>query len=411
MLFEHDNPDPLYAPGISWAGKYAYWKCQKHYADMGYEPTSISLGLPGHREDSHQPERARLCREYQKRLERWMIRNGNDAPNAQTWSYVIYRYRLDPESPYNSNTVQSTRKYYDHMCDRWDAIAGHMTIPDMDFFQISAVMRGMKEKGRSQDNISKMITMLRALASYAVLLRMNGAAQVKAELSEITVPKGGKKSYAPTYEQIRAVISQADAAGEKHWALGILMIFELSIRAVDIRGKWEDIEKHEEGGIIKTWKREGVVSRQRWSSGLTWDMFEKDFMSFSKVITKTQKSLPEPQSFDLSYLPEIRNRIQEIAPENRFGPVILNNKGVPFGKDTWARKWRVFAKGAGLPPEIKMKDARAGGLSEAEMAGATSQQLRDAGQHKSVTTTEIYTRNRPENIADVVKLRQNFRNG
>ena len=69
---------------------------------------------------------------------------------------------------------------------------------------------------------------------------------------------------------------------------------------------------------------------QIWVDGLTWDMFDRDVTCFTKVISKTRKSLTEPYTFSLTHTPEIRQRLLSIPKDQRTGPVItlMNGKAV-----------------------------------------------------------------------------------
>lgn len=51
-------------------------------------------------------------------------------------------------------------------------------------------------------------------------------------------------------------------------------------------------------------------------------------------------------------------------------------------------------------------DLRAGAMTEAKSLGADPYMLRDAAQHKEVSTTDKYSRGRSEGANTVVKLRQ-----
>ena len=90
--------------------------------------------------------------------------------------------------------------------------------------------------------------------------------------------------------------------------------FEFALRAVDVRGQWLKTNETE-GGIL----RNGL----RWQDGLTWDMVDPDLTTMTKLISKTKTSLPEPYKFDLTAVPEIRERLLAIRPQNAVGPVLL----------------------------------------------------------------------------------------
>ena len=202
-----------------------------------------------------------------------------------------------------------------------------------------------------------------------------------------------KRMVTPTRAQIRAIIDEADARGMFAFATGLLMQWTYMLRAVDVRGHWLPAEG--DGGIV----RDGL----RWQDGLTWDMIDADLEGFDKTISKTARSMPEPMRFDLT--DELRSRLRLLGNGGRIGPVIVSSSGLPYEQKAWARTFARLRDHLGLPKEIALMDTRAGAITEAKHMGATPWQLRDAAQHKSVTTTDGYSRGRSESAATVVQLR------
>lgn len=111
--------------------------------------------------------------------------------------------------------------------------------------------------------------------------------------------------------------------------------YEFALRAVDVRGQW--LKKDEaKGGVIRNGKR--------WQDGLTWDMFDPDLTTMTKLISKTQNSSPEPYEFDLTAAPEVRKKLMSIRPDNTVGPVLLARRsgGLPFSKSGWTQACVTF---------------------------------------------------------------------
>ncbi len=401
-----DGSDPLYAPCLSFARQYATWKAPKLYVDHGYEPKQISLDMPGARHDEHEAARALKCREYTKDMLRWWEQRSESAKDFGLWSYVIRRYRTDATSPY-AEVKQNTRDGYDYLCDRWDGAIGHMPIESMTFETIKKIEQAMKAKGREVGDIHRMMTQLRAISRYGALLSetKDKCREVKMTLSDMRFPNSPPKSSFATREQVEAVVACADAAGFENVATGWLMQFELMLRPVDVRGQWLADGGREKsnfppcnGGIVR--------NGRRWQDGLTWDMFDEDLTQFSKVISKTAKSMPEPYTFDLRLVPELRSRLLRMRPQTPVGPLFMSQQGLPYDQTTWARVWARFRKAAGVPDEIKVTDLRASGVTEAKDAGANHFALRDAAQHTDMNTTSRYARGRSEAAGQIIELRQ-----
>jgi len=154
-----------------------------------------------------------------------------------------------------------------------------------------------------------------------------------------------------------------------------------------------------EGGVIRNGKR--------WQDGLTWDMFDAGLTTMTKLISKIRKSLPEPYVFNLTAIPEIQARLISIRPNGRMGPVILARRsgGFPTLQADGRRHGPKLRKQEGLPKELWMMDLRAGAMTEAKSLGASPYMLRDAGQHKEMSTTARYSRGRSESENNVARLR------
>lgn len=361
--------------------------------------TSIKVGPPGHSEDEHQLERALRCRQLTQELVRWW--DGLDQPKVQlgTWQYLIARYKLDEFSPIQEVKANTKHGYLQQLA-KLEVAIGHMPIRDLTYEQIKRTQKAMEDKGRSASYIHRFFNTLRRVARYGKALQIRDAAAVAQTLGEMRFQVGAARQVAPTREQVRQIIAAADAAGLPDFAVGILIQFEFTLRAVDVRGHWLETDELE-GGIIRNGKR--------WQDGLTWEMFDPDLNGFSKVISKTAKSLPAPYWFDLTPLPEIQSRLRLLRPAKPVGPVIMSMRatGLPYTASGWSQAWARMRQAAGLPKEIWMMDIRAGAVTEAKSLGVDPYALRDAAQHASISTTNRYSRNRSEGANQIVQLRRN----
>ncbi|MBU0643685.1 MAG: recombinase [Alphaproteobacteria bacterium] len=402
-----DGSDPSYAPGLSWSKRNASWKAPKKYAEAGYEPARVPLNMPGEKGDEHRLNRAAKCRALTAKMLDWWSGQDQSGWDVQSWSYVIHRFLTDDVSPY-ADVKSNTQEGYRYSCGYWKDAIGHLNVADMGHFEIRSIEKAMKANGRSIAFIHRMFTMLRGLTTYAVLLRIKGAIEVQVTLSNTRISTPPKSSYKPSRAQVEAVVAKADASGDVAFAAGLLIQFEFALRAVDVRGQWFDISEEEfkSGGIVRKSKREGNVIYSRWQDGLCIEHFDPEMTLFRKVISKTARSQPEPLSFPLSGVPNLRERLLELRGDRRMGPLIVTKQhGLPFDRNAWARVWRKHASAAGIPSEIKLKDVRAGALTEAEQMGAKPRLLQAAGQHANFATTERYLRNQDDRIAQVIDIR------
>jgi hypothetical protein len=207
-----------------------------------------------------------------------------------------------------------------------------------------------------------------------------------------------------TREQVEAIVAEADRRGADHIAISLLFRFEFLLRGRDVYGEWEPLNGRK-GGV----QHNGSI----WVKGLTWEMFDTDLTKFSKVISKTRKSLPEPYTFDLTNVPALRERLMKIPKEKRVGPVVTVRGGKPPSENAvtngFKRILRHLIKDEanahlGLTDSLRISDARSGGITEAKSM-VDPMMLRDAAQHTQISTTDRYVRGRSEAANNVVAIR------
>lgn len=374
---------------------YPTWRAPKRYVDMGFEPKYVPL-TKGFRDDGLHEERAAQCRDLTAAMLRWADAKEAAKPKPETVRWLIERYKTDEGSAYHS-VKANTRRDYDSHLDYWAGAIGDTLIRSITFEFVTTLESAMKRKGRSLDFIHRKFERLRAIIKHGVLIRAAGARDVRETLSLMTFKMPAKRDVAPSRVQVYRVVVKARQAGYTPFATGILLQYELALRAVDVRGQW--LPSDGEGGIVN--------NGRRWTDGLTWEMLDGDLSGLTKVISKTRDSLPEPIRFDLRSLPRIRALLGALtAPEGRVGPVILSSTGLPYDKRTWAALWRRFAREGRVPDHIRCMDLRAGAISEADSLGASREILSQAAQHSDLQTTGRYVRGRSKAVAQVIDIRQ-----
>ncbi|PJE33450.1 recombinase [Pseudooceanicola marinus] len=326
-----------------------------------------------------------------------------------SWSWLIDRYKTDKHSPFQ-NVKANTRESYLIYADKLDRAIGKIQIANTNYELLCNLRDGMAEKGRSTAYIKKIFTHLRIVVNYGALIEHNPAIKVASILAHMRIQSPPRKTTAPTREQIRAVVDYADAQGLFAFATGLLFQWVFCLRAVDVRGHWLDCNANAEG-IVREVERNRRTRHlpqrhERWQDGLTWDMFDDGLTGFRKTVSKTSRSMPEPLWFDLTHAEELRSRLRILSTRGRVGPVIIGERtNMPYTRDGWTQAFIRCRRASGVPESVKMMDTRAGGISEAGTLGLDPMILRDAAGHQNVTTTDRYVRNREQNIAKVVQMR------
>ncbi|MCJ8138566.1 tyrosine-type recombinase/integrase [Falsirhodobacter halotolerans] len=377
-----DGSDPLYAPCMRRVKRWFYWRPPARYVTAGYSKNPIRL--PGEADDGQDAARAQTSRDLTREMLRWF--NASEAlVEPGTWQWLIGRYKSDEFSPFRE-VKENTRADYLFSLVRWEEAIGKTLIAETDHIAMKRWQKAMTDKGRSVAYIKRMFTMLRIVTSYGVIIKDRHAREVQAILGEMRIKAPKARTVSPSGDQVAAIITKADEAGQSAFALGILLQWWLTLRAVDVRGQWL-----------------GSGADRRWADGLTWDMVDKDLSVIRKTPSKTEASLVEVLEFPV--VPEIRVRLAAIPQDQRIGPVIKMADGKPFEKRYWAALWRRFAKAAGVPDEVQMRDTRAGAINHARSLGATPMELQHQANHADFKTTERYVRERSSTIRKVIELR------
>jgi hypothetical protein len=388
-----DDSEPLYSPGIKHRkdrGTY-FWRPPQKYLNAGY---SIKIfTLPGTQDDGSDIQRAAQCRALTREMLDWYdgVKQGR---SPGTWGWLIGRYKSDEYSQIN-DVRPNTRLDYLKVLSKIEEAIGEVLIQETDFARMMSWKKSMERKGRSTHFIKKWFTHWGIVNSHGIKIGETQCSALKAIRGEMRIKSPARRSTYITRPQVDAVVAEADSRGLTHVALAVLLRFEFMLRGVDVHGQWEP-KGNRNGGI--------QADSQMWVDGLTWDLFDADLVRFTKVISKTRDSLPEPYTFDLSNTPDIRRRLAEVPGQNRTGPVIVLPNGQPPKNGVITRTFKTIVRDLKLPEELQIRDTRSGAITEAKGL-ADPHSLQHAAQHTQSTTTDIYIRDRSGAANNVVRLR------
>ncbi|MEJ1938011.1 tyrosine-type recombinase/integrase, partial [Nostoc sp. NIES-2111] len=222
---------------------------------------------------------------------------------------------------------------------------------------------------------------VRKLISYGVVAEHAGCARLHAILREMEFAQPGRRRIRLDFQHAEAFITTAIELGRVSLALGTALQFETTMRQRDVIGEWEPIQDSEpETGII--------LRKRRWVNGLTWSDIPAS-MEVYKITTKTGAEI----AHDLKLCPMVLDVLAQIPPERRMGALIVDEEqGRPYAEHAYAREWRKVARAAGIPDNVWNMDARAGGISEADEAGAEIGDIQRQAGHSQLSTTQRYAR-------------------
>lgn len=399
-----DDSEPEYAPCSKFIHGAWRWIPPKRYIEQGYLTKHIKLDGP-HVKSGPSFAQAKHCRELTKELVLW-FEEQEQKLEPNTWGWLIAHYMSDPLSDYHT-VDPSTREVYGRWMRRLKEIIGNVLIAETDYPRMAGWRAAMEKKGRSRDWIKKFFTHFGLVISHGVKYQVDGCYKVKIIRAEMRIPNPPSRSDYFEREQIEALVAECDARSTTAAplvALAVLMRFEFMLRGVDIYGEWVK-DPDAKGGIEK--------NGRQWVKGITWEMIDPDVTRITKLISKTKSSIPEPYTFELTHLPEIRRRLLAIPKAERVGPLFKMPSGTPPGNGYISRFFKKVLRSMiedekysdlGLYDGLQLRDSRAGGITEAKDM-VEPMELRDAAQHRQITTTDRYVRGRSESANKVIAIR------
>lgn len=382
----------------------AIWLPRSDLVAAGYRPKSVRLPY-----DLNDPDGRRLasaaCQKYQADMLAWSRNRGEDLrPFDGTLRSLIRLYQRDPASPY-AFVKWNTRRTYDQVLGVIEKAFGARVLAAIrhsDFrtwYEAASKPKrpGMPPRVRKAHGI---LGMLRRLMSYGVMLNLDEAARLKAILDEARFQQPARRRVRLELAHVQAFIPKAIELGRISLALGTALQFETTMRQRDVIGEWQPVEPGAvTGGII--------LGGRRWANGLTWADIP-DSLEVTKITTKTGAAV----AHDLKLCPLVLEVLALIPPERRIGPLIVDEaEGRPYAEHAYAREWRKVAKAAGVPDGVWNMDARAGGISEADEAGAAIEDIQRQAGHSQVSTTQRYARAPIGKSRKVAELRLAHRKG
>jgi hypothetical protein len=297
------------------------------------------------------------------------------------------RYTSDKFSPFQ-RVKPKTQIDYRWCCTAISRDFGNVKLAGMlgeDIWRIYQYWAGEGTDKPTPSKASHLITMLRMICDYGILINAPGAIDLQAKLKAMRFPGTAARTVAPTYTQARAVAEKAIEMGFLSIAITTIAQFELVERRISIIGAWE-----------------GANFRPGWR----WEDISADW-----VIRYTQRKVGVVvREFNLTAVPYLYELLQRIPNQERIGHVVKDERsGMPWSMSAYVGKWREVARAAGLPDEIKSMDMRAGGATEADsIEGVTERDLKESGGWKS-NVFNRYTRAPQRRANAVVRMRQELR--
>lgn len=388
-------------------------------------PTAVSRHAKDYPQKSvrvhgDEAEIAHRCRVMTQELKLWLDKQGHgEQPRFDgTFKSLIAVYRRTEESPYHG-LKHNTRVMYDESLDLLERVIGAKKLTSttgLDILRWFANFRKpaehtekeiakakeagvpLPEKPERLRRAYKAMQLLRIIVKFGVVAEVRECVRLALALEQMRFESPSARTERMTFAQVQAFNDKAIEMGRLSMALAQTLEFELTLRQVDVIGKWEPANA-QDGGIVDR--------GQRWNGGTLWSHIDADGM-FSKQTTK-RGQVAEHDTTAYPYLVAMLGRV----PENqRIGPIVKDEaSGLPYRYRHFARIYRKIATAAGIPATVWNRDARAGGVTEGSDAGADIEHLRHHATHANIATTGRYNRRTVEKTRKVAELRVAHRGG
>ena len=349
-------------------------------------------------------EVAARCRVLTAELKEWLTKRGQGTRPTYdgTLRSLIRLYQQTAESSY-FEVKSNTRSMYDESLRLLETSVGARRLEKVTGLDIRRWHSKFKEpaadgKPERHRRAYKAIQLLRIVIGFGVVMNISECFRLKTVMEEMRfhVPRG--RTAAISFEQTKAICELAISKGRLSLALAQALQFELTLRQIDVIGRWEDAEEADTGGI--------VFRGQRWRDGLLWsDIDDKG------VLVKTTSKTGKVAEHDTMQYPFLRAIMDLVPIGQRFGPVVKSETtGLPYQQRYFIKMWRTLADACGVPKDVLNRDSRAGGITEGGDAGADIEMLRHHANHDNIATTQRYNRKTLEKTSNVAQLRVAHRN-
>lgn len=413
-------------------GRLPYWIASQVTRDpMGFPDTCIALPP-----DATEDELASLCQEHTARLRQHIASEKkkleSDEAQAQpvlstrydgTMKAACLIYQEHPLSRFQTVKHNTRRGYLADMKVIMESVGARLiknvTVLDVENWyrqwRKGAVLvdeDGNKSVGPERvDRAHNAVAMVRTVLRFMAALRHPECKLLAEELAKVQFERGGARDQELTYQQVKDFIRSAFEMAEKgvidreralFMSIGTASQFEMMLRQKDIIGDWaprRSDARHPAG--ITILHHDG----ETWTGFYTWE----NVPGF-KWRTKTSKSKYRAAAvFDLTAYDLLYPLLERVPLAERHGAIVKGEHGLPIRYRTYAKTFRKIAEVAGIPFEVKSMDARAGGITEAEEAGAPLEHIQAGATHEDKKTTLRYIRRQSKKIAALAEVRKQSR--
>lgn len=399
------------APGIVWRPLInnrwqAKWQARTDLRQRGFVPKTCQVWVGT--EDELGPVAVgfiqNTCNELQTEMLVWGRGGAEDAGEyTKTLKSLIAHYRTDPDSGYHKGRPV-TRTNYDSLLRQIEKTAGDLLISEIRVRHIKRWsdewIAPKEEGGRERLPMGHAcITMLRTVMGFgAIYMEDDECARVGAILHGMKFKKGTPSTERLTADQAIAIRAKAHEMGRPSIALAQAFQFEVMLRQKDVIGEWVAISEKGASDVTS--------GNRKWLRGMRWSEIDGN-LTLKHITSKRLKEI----TMNLRSAPMVMEEFARIDVSKMSGPVIVSETTLlPYDATAFRYEWRKIADACGIPKSVKSMHSRAGGASEALLAGAPIDSVRKAMTHSTTAMTAHYSRGDEEASEQVAEFRKAYRN-
>jgi len=391
------------APGLIWRphreGWEARWQCRTDIINDGFTPKSQRLwtgAAPSEKEAAYISDQ---CQRLQAEM-KLFARGG--LPVAATFDgslrSLIRCYQTDDDSTYRKMRY-AVRKNHDGMLKRISDTLGDEQLCDIKGRLLIAWHKSWSNDGQKVAIAHALVGQIRTLVGFgATILEDPDCERISGILHKMRFPMAKPRTEFLTAEMVEAVRKTARDMGWNSIALAQAFQFDLMLRQKDVIGEWVPLSEPGVSDVL--WPSKG-----KWITGLQWSEINENM-----ILRHTTSKRGKDIEVDLRLAPMVMDELSHLGAIPKDGPcIICEATGQPFTTSEFRRKWRIVATKAGVPPQIRNMDSRAGAITEATEAGAQLEHIKHAATHSDISMTQRYARGQAEKTATVMKFRLEHR--
>lgn len=336
-------------------------------------------------------------------LEAEMVRWAGDEPVRAfdgTLGALLSIYQTHEESPYR-NLKPASRIPYDHYLGKLAQTYGGARLDLLTGLDIKGWHKVWR--GPDGDKLGAATTALNVLKAAVTFGRVSGfphCERLREMMRTLRLPEPAPRDMAPTAADVDKLREAAHGLGYHSAAFCYALQFETTARQWDLIGQWADMSDPRPSAV--------TCRGEKWI-GPTWAAIDANAI-LTLTPSKTENTTRAKVHVNLSRCPMVMAELALIPEKARRGPLIVNEATrLPYRWSTWREAWRAVREDAGLSPDLWNRDLRAGGITEAEMAGATVDDRAKLAGHSKKVNASVYSRDRLAASDRVVEARERFR--